>query len=250
VAPGRYSINVQVTRRLRGPCGSVKKIPNSGLGGSNEQIYLQVVRRRSACHHVRKSSDFLQTLVRLVFGVWVVAMTGLGALLLSKHAIALPAPAKEDPALEAAVQGLPETGTGSWSVLHVLYAKCRCSERIVDHLVSSTRPSHVHERVLLVADDGAFGERLRAAGFTVVPATADELRDRYNVEAAPLFVVSAPDGALRYAGGYTREKQGADIRDLAIIDELLSDGVPDALPTVGCAVSEELRAVLNPLGIN
>lgn len=195
------------------------------------------------------SGDSLRTLVRVVFGVWVLAMTGLGALLLSKHAIALPAPSKEDPALAAAVQALPDSATG-WSALHVLYAKCRCSERIVDHLVATKRPEHVRERVLLVADDGSFTARLRSAGFTVVAATAEELRDRYHVEAAPLFVVSGPDGKLLYAGGYTREKQGADIRDLSILEELLAGRQPAALLTLGCPVSEELRAVLSPLAVN
>lgn len=198
---------------------------------------------------MKKPKDSLTTLVRVAFGVWLVAMTGLGSLLLSKHAIALPAPAKEDPVLGAALQELPEPRSG-WSALHVLYAKCRCSQRIVDHLVSSKRPADVRERVLLVGDDGSFTARLQGAGFTVVAATAEDLRDRYHVEAAPLFVVSGPDGKPRYAGGYTREKQGADVRDLAIFDELFADGAPAALPMLGCPVSDELRAVLNPLEIN
>jgi hypothetical protein len=198
---------------------------------------------------VKKPKDSLTTLVRVAFGVWLVAMTGLGALLLSKHAIALPAPAKDDPALASAIEGQPEAGTG-WSALHVLYAKCRCSQRIVDHLVASKRPANVRERVLLVGDDGSFTARLQGAGFTVVAATPDELRERYHVEAAPLFVVSGPDGKPRYAGGYTREKQGADIRDLAIVDELFADGDPATLPMLGCPVSDELRAVLSPLEIN
>lgn len=194
---------------------------------------------------MKKSGDSLRTVVRVAFGVWAVAMTGLGALLLSKHAIALPVPPKEDPALAAAVES-----QGGWSALHVLYAKCRCSQRIVDHLVETQRPADVRERVLLVGDDGTFTRRLESAGFTVMSATADELRDRYHVEAAPLFVVSGPQGDVRYAGGYTREKQGADIRDLAIVEELRADRSPERLPTVGCAVSNELRAVLNPLEIN
>jgi hypothetical protein len=197
----------------------------------------------------KDSDESLRTLVRVVFGVWVLAMTGLGALLLSKHAIALPTPAREDPALAAAVQALPDRGSG-FSALHVLYAKCRCSGRIVDHLVTSKRPDSVRERVLLVGDDGSFTARLENAGFTVVAATAEELRDRFHVEAAPLLVVSGPEGKLLYAGGYTREKQGADIRDLSIFEELLADRQPAALPTLGCPVSDELRAILNPLEIN
>jgi hypothetical protein len=183
--------------------------------------------------------------------VWAVAMTAISVVLLARHAIALPTPTPKDARFQAAVAQLAAgDAQQGWSAVHVLYAKCRCSQRIVDHLVDSRRPAGVRERVLLVDDDGAFTTRLRAAGFTVIATAPTELRDKYRVEAAPLFVVSAPDGRIRYAGGYTREKQGPDIRDLAILSDLMADRTPEVLPTLGCAVSDELRAVLNPLEIN
>jgi hypothetical protein len=173
--------------------------------------------------------------------------------LMARHELRLPTPTADDPALGQAMNELSSRSEGiatvssDWSVLHVLYAQCRCSQRLVQHLVEHKRPSGVRERVLLVGNGEEYSAKLKHAGFTVIAATPAELKERYNVEAAPLLVIADPTGRVRYSGGYTREKQGADVRDVAIIDELRSGGAPVELPTLGCAVSDELRKLVNPL---
>ncbi len=133
--------------------------------------------------------------------------------------------------------------------VHVLYTECQCSQRIVEHLLTTDRPRDVVERVLLVGLDPALERRLGARGFQVVHSTTTELATRYHVAAVPLFVVVAPAGGVRYAGGYTTRKQGLDVRDLEILGDTGADRRPAALPLLGCAVSDRLRASLNPLGI-
>ena len=182
------------------------------------------------------------------------AAVSVGAIsLMARHELALPSPAADDPALQRAVNELSPSDVGStatdWSVIHVLYAQCRCSQRIVEHLVGRERPVGIREQVLLVGNGAEYAAKLTSAGFSVVLATPAELKERYHVESAPLLVVADPSGRVRYSGGYTREKQGPDIRDLAIIGELRSGGTPAELPTLGCAVSDELRELINPLGL-
>lgn len=180
--------------------------------------------------------------------LWLALTTAVAVALLARHELALPAPSPDDARLSLAVRAL-QSGEqrGRWGMLHVLYARCRCSQNIVDHLTSSVRPEGLQENVWLVEDDGALTRRLEAHGFRVHATTAAELRDELHVQGVPLLVISDPEGAIRYAGGYTFSKQGADIRDLAIYAELLQQQAPSSLPLTGCAMSDELRALLDPL---
>ena len=197
--------------------------------------------------------DVRRRLIQLTMIVWGGAVSVVAISLMARHELALPSPAADDPALQRAVNELSQSEASAavtdWSVIHVLYAQCRCSQRIVEHLVGRERPPGITERVLLVGNGAEYAAKLTSAGFGVVLATPAEMKERYHVESAPLLVVSDPLGRVRYSGGYTREKQGPDIRDLAIIGELRSGGSPPELPTLGCAVSDELKKLINPLGL-
>lgn len=194
----------------------------------------------------RRSRGKLRTLGAGALLLWVAGSTAVGVVLLARHAVALPAPNAADPALAKAVRSARTPSHAGWAMLHVLYAKCRCSQGIVDHLTSSTRPPDLEETVLLVGDDGTLTSRLEAHGLRVRAVTPLQLRDELHVESAPLLVISDVEGTVRYAGGYTVTRQGADIRDLAIFAELLAQRTPTTLPMSGCAVSDELKALLNP----
>ena len=197
--------------------------------------------------------ELRRRLIQLTMIFWGGAVSVVAVSLMARHELALPSPAADDPGFQRAVNELRPSDVGAaatdWSVIHVLYAQCRCSQRIVEHLVGRERPIGVKERVLLVGDGAEYAAKLTSAGFGVVLATPAEMKEHYHVESAPLLVVSDPTGRVRYSGGYTREKQGPDIRDLAIIGELRSGGTPAELPTLGCAVSDELKKLINPLGL-
>jgi hypothetical protein len=177
-------------------------------------------------------------------------MATLSAIMLARHVVPLPRPSANDTALAAALLALrrPENATRLFAV-HVLFAECRCSQRIAEHLLASTRPPDVSEAVLLVGENAELEASLRSKGFGVTRVGVDELDTRYHVKAVPILVVVAADATVRYAGGYTTSKQGPDPRDLDIIAQARTDGtLLKALPVFGCAVAEKLRSRLDPTG--
>jgi hypothetical protein len=182
------------------------------------------------------------------FGLWIAGGLVLGTLLLLRHRAALPSPAAGDSALSNSLAGLRTPAEqGRWMAVHVLYTSCRCSQRIISHLLEGERPAGVVEKVLLVGETGRLGARLGARGFAVTPIEPTELAARFHIEGAPLLLVVGPDGSVRYSGGYTGRKQGADVRDRAIIAAAMAGQPVDDLAVFGCAVSERLKQIITPL---
>ncbi len=181
--------------------------------------------------------------------LWGAFLLLVSAALMAGHWVVLPAPENNDVKLEAALAGMTALGDQRWHLTHVLYAECRCSERIFDYLSARPTPPGVGERVLLAGSRDEWASRARARGFDVVVLTPEDLKARFDIESAPLLLISDPGGRIRYAGGYTGRKQGLDYRDVAILESLRSGERVDALPLYGCAVSREMQELLDPIGI-
>jgi len=184
-------------------------------------------------------------LPRLALTAWLVGTLGLGAGLLARHAVALPALTAPD-RIGATLGALrrPEDG-GRFLAVHVLYAECRCSQRIVSHLVETARPAGWSELVLWVGDEPP-SPALAQRGFAVRRLTRAELAG-YGVEAAPLLVALDPTDHVRYQGGYTERKQGPVIADLPILEAARDAAASASLPVFGCAVSDGLKRALSRL---
>lgn len=193
---------------------------------------------------------------RLLAHLGLVAWAGLcvvlGAYLLAGHLLTLPTPTAADPELRQAIAANRHADQRDrWLVLHVLSEDCKCSRRVLDHLLADHRPAGVIERIVLVSEHGAaeLGAAIRARGFELDAVTPDELVARYHVEAAPLLVIVDPHDSVRYVGGYTPRKQAADMRDVAVIAASLQGETVEPLPTFGCAVGRALTTKLDPFGI-
>ncbi len=186
----------------------------------------------------------------MVLGAWFLSMAFVSAILLGRHVAPLPRPARDDVALGKALEELHRPTDGRrWQAVHVLYAECRCSQRLADHLLTTVRPSDVDETVLLVGQDVGLEGRLRARRFHVVRTSPVELATRWHVQAVPLFVVTDPDHVVRYVGGYTARKDGPAPQDLLILARSRTEGTIDVLPVYGCAVAADLREKLDPTGV-
>ena len=183
-----------------------------------------------------------------LLALWFVGVVVLMATLALGHQFALAALDRQHPALTAGLARLLRHGAGGWAAVHVLYGRCRCSQRIAEHLRASQRPEDLRELVLLVGDehDDVTGARLAERGFEVVPVAAEALATRFGIEGAPAFVLIDPARRVRYLGGYTARKQGPDIRDLAIVREARQGVRVLDLPVFGCAVSQRLQALFEP----
>jgi hypothetical protein len=184
--------------------------------------------------------------------VWVAACVMLGAYLLASHLLTLPTPVPADPVLHRAIAAHRHAGQRDrWLVLHVVFDDCTCSQRVLAHLLSTSRPAGVTERVVYVTEHPAEDSTgaIPAHGFELDVVTPDQLADDYHIEAAPLLVIVDPHDVVRYAGGYTPRKQADDVRDLAVIAAVLRGEAAESLPAFGCAVGRRLRSTLDPLRI-
>ncbi len=180
----------------------------------------------------------MRRLANYAFWLWALLSLLLVASLMVTHTYALPTPAT-----------LTVQPTGRWQILHVLYGRCRCSQRILTHLLARKALPDAAERIVLVGGGQAVAEAARDAGYQVEALTAEQLLERYALSAVPALAVIAPTGATAYLGGYTERKQGQDVEDVAIYRRARAGGQASALPLFGCAVGEALRAQLDPLSL-
>ncbi len=170
-----------------------------------------------------------------------------GAYLLAAHEAPLPQPGSAALAADVAQQRRPEE-RGQWLALHALFAECGCSQRVAEHLLARHPMPGMRERVLFVGESPRADE-LAAAGYEVEKLDEDTLRDRYGFEGVPAFALVAPDGGVRYVGGYTRTKQGSDFVDVSATAAALRGESTHPLPIFGCAVSRALQQRRDPLGL-
>lgn len=181
--------------------------------------------------------------------VWGALMVWIGAIMLGRHLVALPAQTGDDAALAAALSEARSEADSGWFAAHALYGECGCSRRVAAHLLESERPSDVRELVILVGDDPELRSSLIEKGFEVDVVTREELAARYHLRAVPVLAVLDPLDRVRYVGGYTQRKQGPVIEDLEILANLQSDRSIAALPLFGCAVSRRLQQTIDPTGL-
>jgi hypothetical protein len=172
---------------------------------------------------------------------WFAVLTLVSAGMLARHLLAMPAPSKTARLAQHLAELAPPR---SWLAVHVLDSECRCSNRVVAHLLATARPAGWVEVVLWVGDTEPSPELARR--FDVRRVTAADLA-RYEIEAAPLLVAVTPDGEVRYAGGYTDRKQGPVFHDLEVLAAARASAAVATLPLFGCATSDRLKANLATL---
>lgn len=181
---------------------------------------------------------------------WMIIMTLVCTVMMARHSIPLPAQAAEDYEVAAALATLrlDETQRDHWMMVHVFYTSCPCSRRLAAYLLERPRPAQLVEHVLLVGDDEAWRLQATRRGYHVHVIEAETLTRRYHLQAAPLFAVLDPLDRLGYLGGYTQRKQGLDVQDLDVLARVQDERGVKSLPLFGCAVSRELRHIVDPTG--
>ena len=187
---------------------------------------------------------FPLSIARVATLAWFAGSLLVGAALLAKHVVALPAPSADERLGRSLAPLRAADDQGQWLAIHVLYAECRCSQRVVTHLASTTRPQGWHELVLWAgstAPSASLSERYRVKS-VAIPELA-----RLGVVAAPLLVVLDPQDNVRYVGGYSERKQGPELDDLRILAAARQGSAVTAHPVFGCAMNEQLKQQLSLL---
>src|SRR5437016_2022897 len=135
----------------------------------------------------------------MLAGWVVVTLAGLAALSV-EHMAPLPEP-DDEALLSRAMLQLRRSSSGNFLV-HVIYAQCSCSRALFAHLVARRPFPGAEEAVLFVGADRNKQESAKRAGFTFTTVSAQELAERFGLEATPVLLVFDSAGRLGYAGGY------------------------------------------------
>jgi hypothetical protein len=181
----------------------------------------------------------------ILAGWIVVTLVGIAALSL-QHMASLPEP-DDEALLSRAMLQLRRNSSQNFLV-HVIYAECSCSRALFAHLVARRPFPGAEEAVLFVGADSNKQESAKRAGFTFTTVSAQELADRFGLEAAPVLIVFDSAGRLRYVGGYYAHPAGITPLDKRIYALVATGARVEPLPVFGCAVSSRLQKSLNPLG--
>jgi hypothetical protein len=196
----------------------------------------------------RSRSRLGRRVANWAFCAWALASFVVVASLMLSHAAEVPRPATDQPELRAAIaRSRTREEHGHWLALHVVYARCRCSQGVLSQLFARGPHAAVRERIVLVGAHAEYEKAARTAGFAVEVLEPHQLKARYRLEAAPVFVVADPSGDVRYLGGYSERKQGLVLRDLEILTALTGGQGVRELPLFGCAVSRALQRLFDPL---
>lgn len=131
------------------------------------------------------------------------------------------------------------------SVTHILSAKCKCSKRVGRHLEETLRPEFLQETIVIVDGTLPNETELSKKGFKLSHISVADLKTQFNLEAAPVLLVSDSSGELKYSGGYKNIDE-MDHRDLEIVSEVKGGSKVVALPVLGCALSPALKTAMDP----
>ena len=64
-----------------------------------------------------------------------------------------------------------------------------------------------------------------------------------------MLAILSPENVVRYRGGYATRKQAYEIGDVALYEGTRSGTDLRPLPIFGCAISERLEQMLDPLNL-
>lgn len=176
--------------------------------------------------------------------VWGAFLSCAMATLMAGHWVSLP-----HPETGAVLRTPSEQNDSQLNAFHFLYGDCACSKRILKSLLQREPLDGIHERIVLIGEDSVFEEKARLQGYAVTVVTPSELKQLYEIESAPLLIATDDAGTIRYSGGYTSRKQGLAHQDVGILQSLLAGQSCPELPVYGCAVSQRLKDLIDPLNL-
>ena len=176
-------------------------------------------------------------------GVCLTVVSGL----MADHWIALPTPPVGSQMPIGDGVTTDEPSAGNVTVLHFLYDKCPCSQRVLQKLLARRPVPGACETIVLIGETPTSVDRAERSGYRCQCVTPARLKATYGVESAPLLLAIDENRTVLYSGGYTARKRGYAILDVDIIQSLLARKHTQSLPVYGCATSQILQDAMDPL---
>jgi hypothetical protein len=140
-------------------------------------------------------------------------------------------------ALAQVLRSSSERQTGNWQAIHILGEACPCSRRVAGHLRGRKTIAGLTERVLQVGDSEEVKQLFENSSWRWEHRTAEEVRDAYGAQSAPLLIVIDPQGRIRYRGGYSARSDSRDgFHDAEIWTRVRRGENVAPLPAYGCAL--------------
>ncbi len=174
--------------------------------------------------------------------VVILALASLGV----SHTAAMPGPSADVRFAQAARALVGGRGP---TYVHVIDPACSCTAGLLAHLEARRAFAGVTEWVIYLGEDAALQRRLETAGFRFAGSTRETIGETLGLEVAPVLVAITAVDSLAYLGGYFDRPAAVEARDAQIHAALQAARRAEPLPVFGCAVSDRLRAQVDPLGI-
>jgi len=140
------------------------------------------------------------------------------------------------------------TTSEKWTVTHVLGQGCKCSKIVYEYLLRRGPRADVLESVVVLGDMQEESTRLTQKGFYVEKKEARSLASEKAV-GVPFLLITSGKGEALYAGGYASSmiKDNTPLLDLQILDSLRGGKSAQELPIFGCAISQRIQSLIDPL---
>jgi hypothetical protein len=184
--------------------------------------------------------------IAIFFAAWF----GIGLLGISSLGVSHSVPIANPPSQHGLASALLRMRTRHVPfVVHVIYARCSCTERLFRHLVHRGAAQNIEEQILFVGDDPRKRELARRVGYRFREVTVDQVSERLGLDAAPVLFVFDANGRLTYAGGYFDRPAAVQAMDERIVTDMEHGVDAKPLPIYGCAMSAELQKAVDPLGL-
>lgn len=135
-----------------------------------------------------------------------------------------------------------------WTMTHVLGKGCKCSEQVFNYLVKRGPQPDLEENVILLGDVPAYRDALIKRGFRVTKKDPREIASEKAV-GVPFLLITSAKGEGVYAGGYASSliDERTPLLDLKILQSLRDGKNASELPIFGCAVSQRMQKLIDPL---
>jgi hypothetical protein len=132
-------------------------------------------------------------------------------------------------------------------VFHILASDCGCSQIIAEHLIKRGTKAELPETIIMLGEFEEHEEKLKARGFNV---KHDTEFDSF-ISGVPLLVVHDENRNVLYQGGYAKKivTPVTPILEQEIIKNALNHIKQKKYPVMGCATSEKIQKVLDPLNL-